>query len=482
MAQIDRRSVRLVVHSGRRLPHSTLLAHLTSQPDVAVLAQTATLKGLYALCPMYRPDVCMVDIGVLTAPMVEILHHLRTSFPTVEFVVTYTEATPAVIAAAVRAGITALVPHSAGQDTVLRLVRQRAHAVKPAPPRQVLTERELAVVALMGAGRSVLEMAELLRISPHTVENHKRSIYAKFGVGNQSHAVSRAMSLGLFDVVADGNGNGVSGNGVTANGVTGNGTSGDRRGQDGTGTDAVEHRIAGSTMDGSVRAAASLTRELVEVLPPDPQLGSRVLAVVRGPAGPCLDEVVRALMHCSVPFVLVHTVESLTGDHWAQWNRGQLIGVLVDPQPEDWEIPAAMGVPAVAVQSAMPDVTSAVDGVLHGAYALVWRGDVARDLCSVLSLVSHGYRVLDAGHVRLLANWMSALINRPAPAAPELTARERDILSSIACGHTVRQTARALGIATKTVENTQARLFRKLGTHNRPETLIAAYRLGLIAH
>jgi DNA-binding NarL/FixJ family response regulator len=89
--------------------------------------------------------------------------------------------------------------------------------------------------------------------------------------------------------------------------------------------------------------------------------------------------------------------------------------------------------------------------------------------------------VLDAGHVRLLANWMSALINRPAAGAPELTARERDILSSIACGHTVRQTARALGIATKTVENTQARLFRKLGTHNRPETLIAAYRLGLIA-
>jgi two-component system, NarL family, nitrate/nitrite response regulator NarL len=75
---------------------------------------------------------------------------------------------------------------------------------------------------------------------------------------------------------------------------------------------------------------------------------------------------------------------------------------------------------------------------------------------------------------------MSALISRPTSSAPQLTARERDILGSIASGHTVRQTARSLGIATKTVENTQARLFRKLGTHNRPETLIAAYRLGLI--
>ncbi|MEN3362539.1 MAG: hypothetical protein V7637_6521, partial [Mycobacteriales bacterium] len=45
-----------------------------------------------------------------------------------------------------------------------------------------------------------------------------------------------------------------------------------------------------------------------------------------------------------------------------------------------------------------------------------------------------------------------------APAAPiDLTARESDILISISLGHTVRQTAQALGIAPKTVENTQAR-------------------------
>ena len=51
-----------------------------------------------------------------------------------------------------------------------------------------------------------------------------------------------------------------------------------------------------------------------------------------------------------------------------------------------------------------------------------------------------------------------------APAGlPELTSRELDILHLIATGQTVRQTARALGIAEKTVENTQSRLYRKLG-------------------
>jgi len=66
------------------------------------------------------------------------------------------------------------------------------------------------------------------------------------------------------------------------------------------------------------------------------------------------------------------------------------------------------------------------------------------------------------------------------PSLPVLTSRERDILQSIANGHTVRLTARGLGIAEKTVENIQSRLFRKLGAHNRSGALAAAHALGLL--
>lgn len=63
---------------------------------------------------------------------------------------------------------------------------------------------------------------------------------------------------------------------------------------------------------------------------------------------------------------------------------------------------------------------------------------------------------------------------------PDLTARELDILRSIARGDTVRQTARLLAIAEKTVESLKARLFLKLGTHNRAGAIRAAYALGLL--
>ncbi|HEX4816994.1 MAG TPA: LuxR C-terminal-related transcriptional regulator, partial [Nonomuraea sp.] len=78
--------------------------------------------------------------------------------------------------------------------------------------------------------------------------------------------------------------------------------------------------------------------------------------------------------------------------------------------------------------------------------------------------------------------------SEPAPPAParspsvrsKLTQREMQILDSIARGHSVRQTAKVLGISVKTVENIQARLFAKLAVRNRAESLAVAYELGLM--
>jgi DNA-binding NarL/FixJ family response regulator len=117
-----------------------------------------------------------------------------------------------------------------------------------------------------------------------------------------------------------------------------------------------------------------------------------------------------------------------------------------------------------------------VDGLGRGLAAVIGADRVAEDLVPAITLAARGYLALDANRVRmLLANQ-----RRDRDGLPALTARESDILRSIAAGHTVRQTARSLGIAEKTVENTQARLFRKLGAHNRAGALAAAHGWGLI--
>lgn len=99
---------------------------------------------------------------------------------------------------------------------------------------------------------------------------------------------------------------------------------------------------------------------------------------------------------------------------------------------------------------------------------------VARDIAAVVAVVASGYQIVDPAR-------------RSPWGPPELSVREREILRCAARGDTVRQTARALGIAAKTVENLQTRLYRKLGVRNpaaalanRAAALAVAYDLGLV--
>jgi DNA-binding NarL/FixJ family response regulator len=102
------------------------------------------------------------------------------------------------------AGVDALAPARAGASALFQVLRHRCEL----PPRTVterrgvlgvegLTRRERQVLEHIASGRTVRETAELLRVSPKTVDNHKQRLFSKLGVQNQAHAVAVAHRLGL---------------------------------------------------------------------------------------------------------------------------------------------------------------------------------------------------------------------------------------------------------------------------------------------
>jgi DNA-binding NarL/FixJ family response regulator len=414
-------AIRLVVKSRRRLVRDALCAYLAGRPDFSLVGSTGAIDSLAELCQLRRPHAVLVDSTELIPEKVDSLLQLRRTTPATEVVVTYDSVSPAVLEAAVRGGITTLVPGSRGLDVVVRALRERSRGdgVRR-PDGRALTDPDLRIVSLLSTGHSVPEMANLLQISPRTVENRKRRLYVKLGVTSSSQAVARAASLGLTDPP-----------------------------------------------------------------PPDSQVrgeeaGRSPLAVVLGSAGPTLDRVQLALLAADVPIVC-HLAPAPGRDHWAAWQRGPLLVVLVDPAQDDWRVPVSLRARTVVVLPADPDLATLTDILLRGASAILRGEDVDADLASVLSVVVRGYVALDQARVEGLIR--RAPVVHPTGRAtdlPALTARECDVLRQIANGRTIRQAARALGITAKTVENAQARLYRKLGVWNREEALTAAYRQGLL--
>jgi DNA-binding NarL/FixJ family response regulator len=63
---------------------------------------------------------------------------------------------------------------------------------------EALTDREVQVLRLISEGLTADHIARRIGLSPKTVDNHRRRIYAKLGVHTQTHAVAQAVRDGVL--------------------------------------------------------------------------------------------------------------------------------------------------------------------------------------------------------------------------------------------------------------------------------------------
>ena len=154
------------------------------------------------------------------------------------------------------------------------------------------------------------------------------------------------------------------------------------------------------------------------------------------------------------------------------------VTVLLDTDDEEiWRSARHLGQPIVLVTQGELATAACVDAVMRGADAVVPLSGDTSELLAAIAVVAEGGTVLSATSARAL---LERARLRARATEVSLTARELDILRSIARGESVKQTARALGIAIKTVENLRSRLFRKLGVRNRAQAIVRAHDLQLL--
>jgi two-component system, NarL family, nitrate/nitrite response regulator NarL len=423
------RSVRVAIRSDCRMFHDTLAACLEQRSDVAVVGHVTNGQDLLDLCRLRRPDIVVFDAGADIATSEHLLGELRSRHGSIHLILTYEHLTREGIAVAARLGIDALVPHAHGLDALRALLQRHAEILRsrvPEPPigDHGLTDLERQIIAALSAGHTADRVAEILRISRCTVENSKRRIYQKMRVSNQSHAIARAAALGLVD-----------------------------------------------------RKSIPRPRQV------EPGKVLRVVVYARDTL--IRNRLAMTLLEFQIPFMI--NLETGPGGGSEQpavvWNGHELepvVAVLADPRPEQWEVVDDLDVPVLLVQSAPMSLADAMAALSRGVAGMIDAGRLEQNLVPALTLMASGHLTVSSDMAERLVAGVRARAGQGANALPELTPRERDILHSIASGDTVRQTARTLGIAQKTVENIQARLFRKLGVRNRAGAVASAHSLGLL--
>jgi DNA-binding NarL/FixJ family response regulator len=156
----------------------------------------------------------------------------------------------------------------------------------------------------------------------------------------------------------------------------------------------------------------------------------------------------------------------------------------------DLQLPGISGIEATrGILSASPDVRVLVltlfeddDSVFlalrAGARGYVLKDADEEELTGAIRAVARGEAIFSrAVAERVLAFFATP---RPVPVAfPELTDRERQILSLIAAGHPNPSIARALALSPKTVANYVSAIFAKLQVADRAAAMVRAREAGL---
>jgi DNA-binding NarL/FixJ family response regulator len=179
--------------------------------DVMLVAAAATGAEALELCRRERPDVLLIGLSMPGLDGVAAARELSAAHPEIRVVVLTTPSDRGRILEALDAGAIGYLPKDAAPADLIAGVRaasrgESPRAASPAPRARSerraadeLSERELDVLALVGAGLPNKQIAGRLEISEKTVKNHLTSIFRALGVEDRTQAALWAQRHGVVD-------------------------------------------------------------------------------------------------------------------------------------------------------------------------------------------------------------------------------------------------------------------------------------------
>lgn len=207
--------VRVMLVDDHALVRAAIRQAITA-PDVETVAEAATAEDALQMALQVRPDVLLVDIDLPGMDGIRLVRELAPRLPETRIVMLTVSATDRDLVEAIRSGASGYLTKDLAPDALLRTVqgvhagelamsrRMAARLVKrfvesPHSGRSVrddpdlgsLSAREAEVLRLLAEGLTDRQIAEVLTISPRTVETHVSSVLHKLRAKNRSEAARR---------------------------------------------------------------------------------------------------------------------------------------------------------------------------------------------------------------------------------------------------------------------------------------------------
>ncbi|RJQ50459.1 MAG: DNA-binding response regulator [Desulfobacteraceae bacterium] len=216
------KKMRILVADDHSVVREGVRQLLKNQPDMEIAGEAQDGREVLERAKALKPDVTILDIAMPHLSGLETVRLIREAVPTTRIVIFSMFKKEAYIYRALRAGAMGYVLKTAPGLDVVDAVRMAYHdqyflcseinaevikkflqdEEKKAPETGeygLLTDREQQIFRLVVEGNSTKQIADILCVSPKTVEKHRSNIIKKLGIHDSIAMMKYAIRIGIVD-------------------------------------------------------------------------------------------------------------------------------------------------------------------------------------------------------------------------------------------------------------------------------------------
>lgn len=211
--------VRVILADDHTLVRAGIRALLEKLPEVKVLGEASNGREALELVKTHKPDVVLMDITMPGLNGLEAAARMAKEFPDVRVIILSMHNNEEYYWRALKAGAAGYLLKKAATAELAVALQQVIHGeiylsreistrlLKKFPlgeiadrksPFEQLTGRQREVLQLIAEGQNTKEIAEILKVSPKTVEYHRMKLMTGLNVHDVPGLVRFALRVGLI--------------------------------------------------------------------------------------------------------------------------------------------------------------------------------------------------------------------------------------------------------------------------------------------
>jgi len=213
--------IRVLIVDDHAIVRAGVRLLLDAEPDMEVVGEASDGATAVAVAKSLEPDVVVMDLGLPGISGLEATRDIKRRRPKVAILALTVHRSDEYFFRTLQAGALGYVLKGADPGDLISGVRtvhrgevflypsmakklvtdylDQARRGEVSPPYDDLTDREVEVLRLIAEGHTTGEIGEMLSLSPHTVQSHRRHIMRKLNLHDRIDLVKYAIRRQLID-------------------------------------------------------------------------------------------------------------------------------------------------------------------------------------------------------------------------------------------------------------------------------------------